>query len=386
MVLLAVERLTRRLAPLATLLALSLTFPDRAPSRFRVALSNSSTHQLHVRIDEARRGVLGNTPSEAAERVLELVAALSMHDRITRGHSERVRAYSRMLGEELGLGEVELDRLQWAGLLHDIGKLLIPDAILNKPGALTAEEYEEVCRHPEYGRGMVAPLVPWLGESARAVWEHHERWDGGGYPSGLAGFDIAISARIVAVADTFDVMTSARSYKAPVSAAEARAELARCSGGQFDPAVVRAFLNISIGRLRLVTGPISWLAQVPLFPTSVLTGAVGGNAAATLAATVAVVGAATFGGIAPIDAIPGPPDVGQASSGPAPVVEHAEPGYVHGIARARGRRAANRRHRQYDRGAARRRAVAGDGVVRRRRRTDRGAGTVHSGCFGRTDT
>ncbi len=326
-VLLAVERLTRRLAPLATLLALSLTFPDRAPSRYLVALRNSSTHQLHLRIDEARRGVLGNTPSEAAERVLELVAALSMHDRITRGHSERVRAYSRMLGEELGLGEVELDRLQWAGLLHDIGKLLIPDAILNKPGALTAEEYEEVCRHPDYGRGMVAPLVPWLGESARAVWEHHERWDGGGYPSGLAGFDIALSARIVAVADTFDVMTSARSYKAPVSAAEARAELARCSGGQFDPTVVRAFLNISIGRLRLVTGPISWLSQVPLFPTSVLSGAVGGNAAATLAATVAVVSAATFG-IAPINAVPGTADIGQAGPAPTAVVERADTGYV----------------------------------------------------------
>ena len=133
-VLLAAERLTRRLAPLATLLALSLTFPDRAPPRFRVALRNSSTRQLHDRIDEARRGELGNTTSEAAERVLELVAALSMHDRITRGHSERVRAYSRMLGEELGLGDVELDRLQWAGLLHDVGKLLIPDEILNKPG------------------------------------------------------------------------------------------------------------------------------------------------------------------------------------------------------------------------------------------------------------
>ena len=278
-VLVAVERLTRRLAPLATLLALSLTFPDRAPSRFRVALRNSSTRQLHDRIDEARRGVLGNTPAEAAERVLELVAALSVHDRTTRGHSERVRAYSRMLGEELGLGDVELDRLQWAGLLHDVGKLLIPDAILNKPGRLTAAEYEEVCKHPDYGRGMVAPLIPWLGESARAVWEHHERWDGGGYPAGLAGLDIALAARIVAVADTFDVMTSARSYKEPVSAAESRAELARCAGGQFDPVVVRAFLNISIGRLRLVMGPISWLAQVPLFPTSVLTGAVGGNAA-----------------------------------------------------------------------------------------------------------
>ena len=292
--LVAVERLTRRLAPLATLLALSLTFPDRAPPRFRVALRNGSTRQLHERIAEARRGEIGNTPAEAAERVLELVAALSVHDRTTRGHSERVRAYSRMLGEELGLEDDELDKLQWAGLLHDVGKLLIPDAILNKPGRLNPAEYEEVCHHPEYGRGMVTALIPWLGESARAIWEHHERWDGDGYPAGLAGLDIALAARIVNVADTFDVMTSARSYKEPVSPAESRAELARCANGQFDPEVVRAFLNISIGQLRMVMGPISWLAQVPLFPTSVLTGAVGGNAA-TVAATLAVFGAAAIG-------------------------------------------------------------------------------------------
>jgi HD-GYP domain-containing protein (c-di-GMP phosphodiesterase class II) len=113
---------------------------------------------------------------------------------------------------------------------------MIPDAIREQAGAnLTAEEYTEVCLHPEYGRDMVALLIPWLGESARAVWEHHERWEGGGYPSGIAGTDIALAARIVNVADTFDVITSARSYKEPVSAALARAELARCAGGQFDP-------------------------------------------------------------------------------------------------------------------------------------------------------
>ena len=292
-VLLAVERVTRRLAPLATLLALSLTFPDRAPPRFRVALRNGSTGQLRDRIVEARQGEVGRTPAEAAERVLDLVAALSVHDRTTRGHSERVRAYSRMIGEEMGLGNTELDRLQWAGLLHDIGKLLIPARILNKPGTLTAEEYEEVCLHPEYGRFMVTPLIPWLGESARAVWEHHERWDGRGYPSGLAGLDIALAARIVAVADVFDVMTSARSYKTPVSAAEARTELARCAGGQFDEVVVRAFLNISIGRLRLLIGPLSWVSQIPLFPTSVLTSAIGSHAA-TIAAVLTVVGAPTI--------------------------------------------------------------------------------------------
>ncbi|HEX4981875.1 MAG TPA: ice-binding family protein [Ilumatobacteraceae bacterium] len=315
-VLAAVERVTRRLAPLATLLALSLTFPDRAPPRFRVALRNGSTRQLHERIAEARRGEIGNTPAEAAERVLELVAALSVHDRTTRGHSERVRAYSRMLGEELGLKDDELDKLQWAGLLHDVGKLLIPDAILNKPGRLNPAEYEEVCLHPEYGRGMVTALIPWLGESARAIWEHHERWDGGGYPAGLAGLDIALAARIVNVADTFDVMTSARSYKEPVTPAESRAELARCANGQFDPEVVRAFLNISIGQLRMVMGPISWLAQVPLFPASVLTGAVGGNAA-TVAATLAVFGAAAIG----------PMDLVDTSNQAAPGAK-ADSGYV----------------------------------------------------------
>jgi HD-GYP domain-containing protein (c-di-GMP phosphodiesterase class II) len=293
-VLLAAERLTRRLAPLATLLALSLTFPDRAPPRFRVALRNGSTRQLHDRIAEARRGELSGTPAEAAERVLELVAALSVHDRTTRGHSERVRAYSRMIGEEMGLSDIELDRLQWAGLLHDVGKLLIPAEILNKPGKLTAAEYKEVCLHTEYGRGMVAPLSPWLGESARAVWEHHERWDGHGYPSGLAGLDIALAARIVAVADVFDVMTSVRSYKKPVSSAVARTELTRCAGAQFDEAIVRAFLNISIGQLRLVIGPLSWFSQIPLFPTSVLSTALGSHAA-TIAAVLTVVGPPAVG-------------------------------------------------------------------------------------------
>ena len=158
---------------------------------------------------------------------------------------------------------------------------MIPDAILNKPGCLNPAEYEEVCHHPEYGRGMVTALIPWLGESARAIWEHHERWDGGGYPAGLAGLDIALAARIVNVADTFDVMTSARSYKEPVSPADSRAELARCANGQFDPEVVRAVLNISIGQLECY-GPISWLAQVTVFPRRA-TGSVGGNAATVAA-------------------------------------------------------------------------------------------------------
>jgi HD-GYP domain-containing protein (c-di-GMP phosphodiesterase class II) len=288
LVLLAVDKLARRLLPLATLFGLTLAFPDQAPSRYHLALRNGSTAQLRVRIAEARAGKLGDTPEEAAERVLELVMALSVHDRLTRGHSERVRAYTQMIGEEMGLTDTELDRLRWAGLLHDVGKLMISGDILNKEGKLTAEEFETIKQHPEFGRRLVAPLNDWMGEAARAVWEHHERWDGNGYPRGLATTDISLAGRIVSVADAYDVMTSARSYKKPVAPAAARAELTKCSGTQFDPAVVRAFMNLSLGRLRFALGALTWLAQLPMFPSAVAASATQGAATAA----TAIVGAA----------------------------------------------------------------------------------------------
>ncbi|HZI45980.1 MAG TPA: HD-GYP domain-containing protein, partial [Ilumatobacter sp.] len=288
LILILVDRLARRLLPLATLFGLTLAFPDQAPSRFRMALRTGSTAQLRRRIEDASSGAPSDTPAEAAERVLELVIALNTHDRLTRGHSERVRAYTQMIGDEMGLTDSELDRLRWSGLLHDIGKLRISGAILNKPGKLTDAEFEQIKLHPEFGRELVRPLIPWLGDSARAVWEHHERWDGRGYPYGLSATDISLAGRIVAVADTYDVITSVRSYKKAISPAEARAELTRCAGTQFDPAVVRAFMNLSLGRLRLAMGPLSWLAQVPLFPTALTTTAATG----TTGAATALVGAA----------------------------------------------------------------------------------------------
>ena len=116
-VLLVVDKAARRLLPLATLFGLTLAFPDQAPSRFQLALRRGSTAQLRVRIAEARAGKLSDTPEEAAAQVLELAMALSLHDRLTRGHSERVRAYTEMIGEQMGLTPRELDRLRWAGLL-----------------------------------------------------------------------------------------------------------------------------------------------------------------------------------------------------------------------------------------------------------------------------
>ena len=265
---LVADRIARRFLPLAALLHLTMLFPDQAPSRFAIAMRTGTTTQLQRRIDAARLVPDDETPQRAAERLLELVGLLSHHDRLTRGHSERVRAYTHLIGEEMGLTGPELDRLRWAGLLHDIGKTAVSSDILNKPGRLTDDEYETVKTHPEEGRALVGGLADWLGESIRAVWEHHERFDGTGYPRKLSGGDIAFAARIVSVADAYDVMTSSRSYKQAMPAPAARVELTRCAGTQFDPTVVRAFLNVSLGRVRLVTGPLGWLTQMALFEPS----------------------------------------------------------------------------------------------------------------------
>ena len=290
-VLIGIDRLTRRLLPLAALLKLALVFPDEAPSRFRTALRAGTTTELEGRLEQAKHGADAGTPVEAAERLLGFVTALSTHDRVTRGHSERVRAYAQMIAKELHLGRAEVDRLNWAALLHDIGKLGVPAEVLNKPGEPTAEEWELIRLHPEHGARLAAPLRTWLGEWTDAVSDHHERWDGSGYPNGTVGEDISLAGRIVAVADVFDVITSARSYKKSGTAITAREEIARCAGGQFDPRVVRAFLSISLGRLRLAMGPLSWLAQAPVLGRIPL----GPGMATAASSAVAVVGALAAG-------------------------------------------------------------------------------------------
>jgi hypothetical protein len=289
----AVFTLTRRLLPLGALLGLSLVFPDEAPSRFRLALRSGTVESLEERLRVAREADEPPTAQEAAEILLQLVAALNVHDRITRGHAERVRAYSYSLGRQLGLARDELDRLNWAALLHDIGKLEVSADILNKPGKPTEEEWEQLRLHPLYGETLVEPMREWLGEWTEAVGYHHERWDGKGYPRGIGGDEIPLAGRIVAIADVFDVITSARSYKQAASASDGRAEIARCSGTQFDPRLVRAFVNISVGRMRLVMGPVSWLTHAPLlarFPlTPSISAAVGGLASLATAATTGLI-------------------------------------------------------------------------------------------------
>ncbi|MGW0754185.1 HD-GYP domain-containing protein [Streptomyces sp. NPDC002587] len=175
-----------------------------------------------------------------------LVQAVDIKDRYTRGHSERVGQASAMIARELGMAEDRLEAVRIAGILHDVGKLGVPTRLLRKDGPLTPEERRVIELHPEYGHEMVRG-IGFLGEARSAILHHHERVDGSGYPYGLTGDQIPVLARVVAVADAFDAMTSTRSYSRARPVEAALAELARCAGAQFDPAMVGA-LTGAVGR------------------------------------------------------------------------------------------------------------------------------------------
>ncbi|MFE9446856.1 HD-GYP domain-containing protein [Streptomyces sp. NPDC006739] len=168
-----------------------------------------------------------------------LVRAVDIKDGYTRGHSERVGHASVLIGRELGMDEERVEVLRFAGILHDVGKLGVPTRLLRKDGPLTPEERRVIELHPEYGHEMVRGIT-FLGEARAAILHHHERLDGSGYPYGLVGGQIPECARVVAVADAFDAMTSTRSYRRARPVAAAVEELERCAGTQFDPRMVTA--------------------------------------------------------------------------------------------------------------------------------------------------
>lgn len=180
------------------------------------------------------------------DTVRSLVGALEAKDPYTRGHSERVSDYAASLGSSLGLDTRGVERLEYAALLHDIGKLAIPGAILVKPGKLDASEMSLIEEHPGRGASMIKRIPP-LRDLADTILQHHEWFDGSGYPLGLAGEELSLAARVLAVADCYDAMTTTRSYRPALTRQEAVAELIRGAGTQFDPEVVRAFISSQVG-------------------------------------------------------------------------------------------------------------------------------------------
>ncbi len=198
-------------------------------------------HQIAVALENARLHATNRRTFYQTIRALAQV--LEARDSYTHGHSERVARYAKAVGEIMGLDRKTLQVLEQASLLHDIGKIGVRDAVLHKPGALDKEERLAIERHPTIGDDILHPVV-FLREALEIVRHHHEHWDGTGYPAGLRGEEIPLVARIVAVADAYDAMTSDRPYRRAMAARDALAEIRAKAGIQFDPAVVEAFSKV----------------------------------------------------------------------------------------------------------------------------------------------
>lgn len=199
----------------------------------QMRIINDINDKLEVAYSDLKKAYRGTVES--------LRLAVDAKDSYTKNHSDRVALYSKLIGEQLKLPEDQLEILYDGALFHDIGKIGIPDSILQKPGKLTDEEYDDIKNHPSIGAKIIAPakifepIIP-------IVKHHHERFDGRGYPSGLKGTDIPLLARIVTVADSFDAMTSDRSYRPRFTLVKALDELENGKGTQFDPDIVDAFI------------------------------------------------------------------------------------------------------------------------------------------------
>jgi len=180
---------------------------------------------------------------EEFQEMMTLARSVEEKDEATKGHCSRIERLSILTGERLGLHGDRLIALSYAAYLHDIGKVKVPDEVLKKPGPLTAAEWEEMRRHPEYGAEMIEGKE-FLRGAAEIIRAHHERYDGTGYPRGLKGEEIPLEARIIAVVDAYDAMTSNRPYRAALTPEEAIEELKKNAGTQFDPRVVKVFLSV----------------------------------------------------------------------------------------------------------------------------------------------
>ncbi|MBN2342389.1 MAG: HD domain-containing protein [Deltaproteobacteria bacterium] len=220
---------------------------QRALEHYEMTLENKKlTAALSVKCTELGIMTISlekEVQARTTSMLLGMVNALDLRDTETHWHSRRVALFSRRLAEEMDLDETQILEVERGSLLHDVGKIGVSDTILLKPGKLTEEEWVEMKRHAEYGY-QILKNVEFLFDAKQLVWQHHERWDGGGYPRGLKETDIYVGARIFAIIDTYDAMTSDRPYRKALSHEIACKEINDMKGRQFDPDIVDAWNRI----------------------------------------------------------------------------------------------------------------------------------------------
>jgi len=216
----------------------------------------SAMHLRLVRDEVSHDDVPGTEfPVDPAQKMLltsvlqALMLSLDAKDAYTRGHSDRVSYLARSIAVEMKLPPEDVDLVSTAGLLHDLGKIGVPENVLRKPARLTNEEFSMIQLHPDIGRKIVQE-IPMMFRAMPSVLHHHERWDGTGYPRGLKGDQIPLFARILSVADAFDAMGSPRCYKDPMAIDKVLIEVERCKGTQFDPEVVEALHRVDLTEYR----------------------------------------------------------------------------------------------------------------------------------------
>lgn len=213
---------------------------ERALEKRRLEIEIRDYRQhLEQKVDEQTKSI-----REAfLNSVKSLAYALEAKDKYTIGHSQRVTEIAILIADALGMTQESIEKIKLAGLIHDIGKIGIRESILDKPGQLTEEEYQHIKSHPDIGERILSPIIEDK-EVLFMVKHHHERYDGKGYPDGLKAENIPVGARILAIADSYDAMTSARPYRDVMSTEAACYEIARCKATQFDPVIADSFLRV----------------------------------------------------------------------------------------------------------------------------------------------
>jgi putative nucleotidyltransferase with HDIG domain len=242
---LPLRRLADNLGEMARMGRLQSDFASAGGSR-EVRLIEQTFRALLSSLEESQHAL----ERSYVEAVGAVVTAADARDHETTGHSFRVALYTVALGRALGLGDEELKVIEWGALLHDVGKMVVPDEILRKSGPLTANEWLIMKQHPGWGHEMLAEVSFLQDEALAIVYSHHERWDGGGYPRGLAGEDIPFTARLFAVVDAYDAITSDRPYRRARTHSWAMTEIQRVAGSQLDPHMVATLCKIPELELR----------------------------------------------------------------------------------------------------------------------------------------